>query len=679
MTPMELYKTFEQNIKTTEDSRVVVSKWCLPKDPYLPTIPPASAETERERAAYFAITAERILWRKKILGITVDAALAGNPDILNSRPFGDNTPTLKELIAQNVAIAAALVPLTPSRGGEAEVQPVLARLYCVKGLAWHHSPPFADGKDTSGISTHSWFLAGVKDLDNVAMIDGRSWLLAAHLLMRIVAKEDKPARENLTRNFIVTGDVEEGQIIQVEMGRKLELAKRPAFRNLKWIMPTGNANSAELENTMKNRIEKPATLEEAYELIKSMRNRATRSFFRFLKESNLEGMKEQFAIGADIYADDAETKKGALQLVAEKIAKEEKSLQGENSAEGRGTISKKIDALNGIRSWLYLNGFAIANAKTIYAMAKNGMDKILEGFLLDVPIDARDEEGLTAVDWALIEKEWDLARQLHEHGGHCDVNSGNKALGKAIASASGNNAEARTLVLNALKVGFDPDSRDLFSSAIRKGDVELAKACIDAGRTPSAKLSLENAIIIVAEDETGKLSSQKQDEMINILRQYVATLSPEMTRKVKTAKAKSLIYKALARNNADENLNKARSAIEDGILPINAVFHYNISNDYYTTYYKRDVFAIALKEGWCSIVKACLEKGASPTDFLTNYTMSEIDVDWCRPKNKNKEPYDPISFVMESKELSSTQKKDMLALLRKYWPQEQPLPENAFL
>lgn len=683
MTHMDLYKNIEQNFKTTEDSRVVVSKWCLPKNPYLPTIPPASAGRERERAAYFAITAERILWRKKILGIAVDAALADNSDILNSRPFGDNTPTLEELLAPRIAIAAALVPLTPPRGGEDDVKPVLARLYCIKGLAGHHSPPFADGKDTSGISTHSWFLAGVNDLDNATMIVGRSWLLAAHLLMRIVAKEDKPARENLARNFIVTGDVEEGQIIRVEMGRKLELAKRPAFRTLKWIMPTENANSAELENTMKNRIEKLATLEEAYELIESMRNRATRSFFRFLKESNLEGMKEQFANGADIYADDAETKKGALQLVAEKIAKEianeRKSLQGENSAESREATSKKIDTLNGIRSWLYLNGFAVANAKTIYAMAKNGMDKILEDLFLDVPIDARDEEGLTAVDWALLEKEWDLARLLHEHGGHCDVNGGNKALERAVETSRYDD-EARTLVLNALRVGFDPDARGLFSSAIRKGDIELARACIEAGRTLNAKPSLENAILIVAEDETGNMSSQKQDEMINMLRQHIAAFSPEMIEKIKVAKARSLIHKVLARNNVDENLNKARRAIEDGILSINVQFEKEWFDGFSCPYYYEcDLFALSLKEGWGSIVEACLEKGASPIDYITYFEGPEYGIVTGRPKNKKKEPYDPISFVMESKELSSTQKKDILALLRKYWPQGQPLPKNAFL
>ena len=642
MTPMELYKTFEQNIKTTEDSRVVVSKWCLPKDPYLPTIPLASAETERERAAYFAIAAERILWRKKILGIAVDAALADNPDILNSRPFGDNTPTLEELLAPKVAIAAALVPLTPPRGGGVDVKqvlahPYLARLYCVKGLAGHHSPPFADGKDTSGISTHSWFLAGVNGLDNTTMIDGRSWLLAAHLLVRIVAKGDKPARENLARNFIVTGDVEEGQIIRVEMGRKLELAKRPAFRTLKWIMPTENANSAELENTMKNRIEKPATLEDAYELIESMRNRATRSFFMFLKESNLEGMKAEFANGADIYADDIETGDGALQ------------------------IAKCED----VKIWLETHGANCGNM--FYLLAKHDMLEVAEKMLAFYPVNAKDQNGLTAVDIAIINQEWDVARKLHRLGGRCDKWAKNNHYVRDVISKYYKEHHAGLCdtmpIKRALEFGLNPDT--FFEHAIELRDIDMIEEALKAGRDPNKPLGNDSKIPILAIAQHCERNDDAIiDDIMELFYRYGVNRTSQLEREIEHHKARGFVHLAFGHQEPIKGKNpyfdKINSCLDNGTLKPDSSFYFVCGSDDFPIL--GSLFTLALDAGWVPVVEKCLECGASAKDYLL------LEDDDCDNRRYLYAKYTPEEFVChkERNYKSPETKQKLLDLLKKY-------------
>ena len=676
------------NPRDTEDSRIVASRGNGHADPYISGIPDAQAGDENELEAFFAITAERLLYRGKVLGFPIDDILARSDGVQSARPFGSQGPTYAELSAPNVSIAVASVPLTPGTNND-NCAPVLARLYCVTGLDGHYDLPFLEGGGATGIKDYSWFVAGVKSEKLSKGILGRSWLLTAKLLMCVLRRKDKATATNLAKNFIVTGDVEGDRISRVstgDMGRKMELGKITEFRSMKWIMPSENANGQEA--AMKNRIEKPATLEEAYELIEHMSNRATRSFFRFLKASNLDGIKDEYKNGADIFADDAETGKGALQLASEAIAQVRETIRKEEDAEMKRSLTRKLDRQLEIRSWLYLNGSAaLANAKVFYALAKEGMDVMLDELTARFPINARDEEGLTVVDWALLEKDWDLARRLHSRGGHCDVDAiNNKRISKAIEQAVEGNAEARTLIQNALQVGLNPDANSLFSRAIRQGNIELTEACIDAGRDPNAALSHASfeksdiPVVAIVEDHNISIGTKKR--LIDVLSRHGAAMPTWLDLKMKRLEARSFIDEALKGHDAVKNIAKAVRAIKEGSLSIDETF---CIDDYdaelnIPEQYRYDVFALALEKGWLSVIEVCLEKGVSPVSEVNIFRYDWHDGAYDRLRyfeNSQSKPMYPVVFVKRRQYDSETTKQQLLDLLRRYIPKDTAIPQEA--
>ena len=319
MGKISLCRDLRNNPRNSECSRVVVSKWGDQVDVYLPETPDAS------NTHYFNLTAERFLYRNKILSLPIDQTLSECDALQSAHPFGVNGPTFSNLRNASVRMAMAFVPLALNGGND---RAVLARLYCVVGLSPIYRPQFAEGLDSPGIARYSWFVAGVPSVFEGESISGRSWLLAANLLMKAVEKNDKATARNLVGNFIVTGDVENGSIKEVEMGNKPNLANIKEYRNFKWIIPMKNEN--EMNNISSRKVEKPETLEEAYELIEMMRSRATSSFFRFLKDFNFEGMREQFDIGADIFAEDAETSLLPIEYITTAIDLALNSKDGEN-------------------------------------------------------------------------------------------------------------------------------------------------------------------------------------------------------------------------------------------------------------------------------------------------------------------------------------------------------------
>ena len=192
--------------------------------------------------------------------------------------------------------------------------------------------------------------------------------------------------------FITTGDVESGNIREVEMGRKPELAEIKEYRNYKWIVPMKNEN--EMNNVPSRVIEKPATLEEAYKLIETMQNKATRSFFRFLKESNLEGVKEQFEIGADIYASDEDSGESPLQIANKNVlAAITKVSKAANSLDSREKASAGRCLVNccSMMDWLITKA---ANCTVLfYDLAMSGMGDALATCARKFPINARDADA----------------------------------------------------------------------------------------------------------------------------------------------------------------------------------------------------------------------------------------------------------------------------------------------
>ena len=522
MMKKSLYKELKRIPRVSEDSSIVASAWVATVDPYLPEIPDVESGNEQCRELYFNITAERLLFRKKLLGLPVDENLVADASIAAAHPFGEAGPTFGELAVSSVRLAAAFVPFTPDERDMA-LRPVMARLYCVAGLFGRYVSPFTEGLEEAGIQNYNWFVAGLNDDDLKMGISGRSWLLAANLLMQIIEKNDMATARNLINNFVVTGNVEDGAISDVTIGRKPELANIKEFRNLKWIIPMKNAN--DMTVVPARRIEKPATLDEAYKLIETMRSTATRSFFRFLREGNLDGVKEQCRIGADLFAREEGTDLTCLEVVADAKSqlyaekKEKKLMNGkfieedvDNSVNANLTSFKKsirdrIAALDEVSQWLRLQG--VDSSMMFYLMAINGDEASIVRSLEYSSINACDEHGLTAVDLALVGEDFEAAKLLHCHGGTPNTRwRANSRLASAIDGLcdpiDGASQNDIKLIIAAIGAGLSHKTRvripfyhgvphideycSLYACAVGYAQYDVIEACLKNGADPNEVL-----------------------------------------------------------------------------------------------------------------------------------------------------------------------------------------------
>ena len=128
-----------ENPRQTESSVVVLPVWTREQDAYVPVFPVKGSPPEVARQ-FASITAERIFFRRKILGYyDAENDFVGNRIIREARPFGENGPTLAILLDVGTTAAMTYVPLASAQsGGES----VLARLYCVSGLEGSYPLPF---------------------------------------------------------------------------------------------------------------------------------------------------------------------------------------------------------------------------------------------------------------------------------------------------------------------------------------------------------------------------------------------------------------------------------------------------------------------------------------------------------------------------------------------------------
>lgn len=553
MTILYFYKDdYIDNPRDTEGSNKVVRLWYDERVRY------ANEDIPDEQC--MRLVAERLMVRH-LLGIdALDMAYMAKAS--RSRPFGVNTPMLAELLMPGTFFAMAHVPLSPPG---THGRPVVARLYCVAGLANRHILPL-EGMDEASLQGCSWFVAGVPQSDLEKGVHGRSWLLAANLLARIVAKRDVKTARNLAKSYIVTGDVSNGVIRRVEMLRKPELAKQ--FDNFKWIIPK--------ENDMdipKRKIEKPATLEEAYQLIESMRSTATRSFFRFLREGNLAGVKEQYRIGADIYAREEGTGLTCLEVVADEKAKlyaKKKVAKGDSGevvkvdpeslkACIRGGIAK-FDTMS---QWLRKHG--ADSSMMFYLMAINDDETGIIRCREYCSINACDEHGLTAVDMALVGREFDVARLLHRYG--CVPNTrrnANSELAQAIENFCepfDNWMADVKLIVAAIDAGFSyktqvkipsPDGNrwhdeycSLYARAVSCAEYDVIEACLKNGANADEVLYWTREFPAPPEDgglveevvrkgtpwsilsNRGDLKEEKRQKFWDLLKRYGAKIDEE--------------------------------------------------------------------------------------------------------------------------------------------------------
>lgn len=439
----EDYRDFPRD---TERSNKVVRLWYDERVRY--------ADEDIPDGQCMGLVAERLIVRR-LLGME-KLDMAYMPKASLAKPFGANTPMLAELLMPGTFIAMALVPLSP-QGSHG--RPIVARLYCVAGLPNRYIVPL-DGMDEGALQGVSWFLAGVPQEKLRSGIIGRSWLLAANLLARIVGRRDIKTARNLAKHYIVTGDVSDGTIRRVEMLRKPELAKQ--FDNFKWIIPK--------ENDMdipKRKIEKPATLEEAYQMIESMRSTATKSFFRFLREGNLAGVKEQYRIGADLFARETFTDLTCLEVVTDMKAQlyAEKKVDGDVKVDPESfkkDVRARMAALDKMSQWLRLQG--ADPSMMFYLMAINRDETGIARCCEYASINACDEHGLTAVDLALIADEFEAAKLLHRYGGVPNTRlEANVRLAGAIGRLCDpfykTKPSQRALIVAAIEAGLSPKTR----------------------------------------------------------------------------------------------------------------------------------------------------------------------------------------------------------------------------
>ncbi len=88
MEQKSLYRDLLRNPRSSEDSRIAVASWGTPVDGYAPELPVASSENEKSCDDYYALSAERLLYRGMVLGLPVDSAFAASEAMQSARPFG---------------------------------------------------------------------------------------------------------------------------------------------------------------------------------------------------------------------------------------------------------------------------------------------------------------------------------------------------------------------------------------------------------------------------------------------------------------------------------------------------------------------------------------------------------------------------------------------------------------
>ena len=269
-------------------------------------------------------------------------------------------------------------------------------------------------------------------------------------------------------------------------------------------------------NIPKRKIEKPETLEEAYKLIESMRNTATKSFFRFLREGNLEGVKEQYKIGADIYGREEGSDLTCLEVVAEEKEKlyapngNKKNEEGNSLSESvdlekyKESIRNTVKVFSTIEKWLRLNG---ADAAIMFYLLASNEDE--EGIVRNrerYSINACDEKGHTAVDIALMKSEYKVAKLLNKCGGV--INSRCRANARIVRCVDNVckwyedlSKEECEFLANTMEMGLSPDIGvsleyddhgyevsqfekkycTLFGAAIENAKYNVVEACLQKG------------------------------------------------------------------------------------------------------------------------------------------------------------------------------------------------------
>ena len=422
-----LYCDLKYNPRVSEASEIVTRYWSRSEDVYsVETVSDAQQSQSLAWHQYLNLTAERILLRTTIMGLDVAPKLIQTLGLDDAVPFGTGTPALSKL--RKTQMAMTFVPLTPQTADH-DGRPVLARLYCVKGLPVSGVCPFSEC-GPSGADKYSWFLVD-KDL-RACRPDGRSWYLAAALLMAAFA--NKPEYRRRLAGFAVTGDLDDsgGRIRRVELGQKLDLVDT-AGSLLRWMFPFENMRDVQEKDSNMKKSKFPKTLDEAKEIINAMQGAATRSLQASLKRDNppedadvsawSEGLKcaDVNAPGADGGAD-----MNCLQLIRGKTETWILKAVGQliKAARNKDIASPTVDLTSlaclldrskeARRSFLYYG----AEPQMFFTLAKDGNELLIKELVkAGYDINARDGEGESALNFARDSKNEQAEKILMDNGG----------------------------------------------------------------------------------------------------------------------------------------------------------------------------------------------------------------------------------------------------------------------
>lgn len=406
---MKLFKDYIADYGSLYESERVIRYWNRSDDVYELEDDPAAEGCE----SYRIITAERILYRRRIKDLPVKEAFLERQAILD-QPLVSEGPTLRELLSPEVHVAMTFVPLAGLHGANS----CLGRLYCISGLPFH-ACPFDNGAPAEA-GAYGWMLLGVPE--NIRRT-GESWNLAANLLMvALGATNAQPLIHELSRR-IVTGRVgPSGRVLRID-----ELESKISFvisnkwrRQLKWMVPHENREEAVMINA-----DMPETLEEALKLIESNRSRATEALMSAISSGSLDNkvIAAQLYNGADVSVEDSVSHENLAQILKRRTREQLLDMDTLCDLENHNHI---VDAIMSEMTAIF-DPYASAQRilsyyadlpQMFFTLARRRADEAIDAMLKCYgpdAINATDSDGETALDFAL---EYDSAAAgvLRKHG-----------------------------------------------------------------------------------------------------------------------------------------------------------------------------------------------------------------------------------------------------------------------
>ena len=441
---MKLFEDYIADYGGLYESQKVIRFWNREDDIYELEEDPAAERCE----SYRIITAERILYRRRIKGLPVHESFVERQALLDQSlvPGG---PTLRELLSPEVHVAMTFVPLAGIRGATS----CLGRLYCISGLPFY-ACPFDNGAPAEA-GAYGWMLLGVpEDIRRT----GESWNLAANLLMAVL---ETPHAQPLIRELstrIVTGRVNSsGHVLRIdELESKIRfVTSNKWLRQLKWMVPHENREEAVMINA-----DMPETIDEALKLIESNRSRATDALVSAISSESLDNtvITAQLFNGADVSVENPVSHENLVQTLKRRTLERLHGVLSDNASNAgvAERIRRVFDECAGTQRVL---SYYADLPQMFFTLARRRADEAIEAMLKCYgadAINATDSDGETALDFAL-ENDPTVAGILRKHGATVRgiYRAGSRKMREMLMKgSSGFSNEVYKFFLDAVGSGF---------------------------------------------------------------------------------------------------------------------------------------------------------------------------------------------------------------------------------